>query len=84
MPTPTSSLDRWRSRQARTPRWGLRTLAFLGLSLVCVMTSNVLLLQDDDDWVLLAFLGTVVGFVGATYCTARGLLSLRGPSSRRE
>ncbi|MGI8946634.1 MAG: hypothetical protein ACR2FV_01360 [Ornithinimicrobium sp.] len=84
MTTPISSLSQSRSRPARAPRWGLRTLAFLGLALACVMTSNVLLLQGDDDWVLVTFAGTVVGFAGATYCTVRGLLSVRGRSSRRE
>lgn len=82
MTTPISSLSQSRTRRARAPRWGLRTLAFLGLSLACVMTSNVLLLQGNDDWVLVTFAGTVLGFTGATYCTVRGLLSVRGRSSR--
>ncbi len=83
MTTPMSSLSRWRSRRARTPRWGLRTLAFLGLALACVMTSNVLHLQSNDDWVLLTFAGTIIGFAGATYCTVRGLLSVRGRRPHR-
>lgn len=65
-----------------TPRWGLRTLAFLALAATSVVTSNVLRAQGNVDLVLLTFSGTMIGLVGAGVCTVRGLQSLRGPGSR--
>lgn len=57
----------------RGPRWGVRTLLFLGLAGISVLTSNALYVRDVDDYVLLTFAGTVVGLVGAGYCSVRGL-----------
>lgn len=63
------------SRRPKPRRWGLRTLAYLGLAAVSVMASNVLHAKQIDDYVLLTFTGVVVGFTGATVCSIRGLRS---------
>lgn len=60
-------------RRPRRPRWGVRALLFLALSAASVFVSNILLLRDIDDYVLLTFLGTVVGLGGAAWCSYRGL-----------
>lgn len=50
-------------------------MGFLALAAASVLLSNFLLMRDVDDYVLLTFLGTVAGFVGAGYCSYRGLRS---------
>lgn len=62
-------------RRPRQPRWGVRAMLFLGLAAANVLVSNVLLMREVDDYVLLTFLGTVVGLAGAGYCSYRGLRS---------
>jgi hypothetical protein len=49
-------------------RWGLLTLLFLGLALVCVLVSN-----SDGAYTPVTGLGLLVGFGGAAYCSFRGL-----------
>jgi len=53
----------------------VRSLLWLTLALGCVITSNVLHAAGNSDWLLMTFSGTVAGFVGATYCSIRGLVS---------
>lgn len=57
----------------RRPRWGVRAMWWLTLALVSVLASNVLSTAGNSDWVLVTFLGTVVGLSGAAYCSAKGL-----------
>ena len=64
----------------RQPRWGLRTLAFLALALVSVLASNAFYARGVTDFVLATLAGTVVGFVGAAYCSIRGLQAWNGLS----
>lgn len=64
----------------KTQRWGVRTLAFLALAAVSIMTSNVMYAQGDDSLALLTTAGTLIGLAGAGTCTVRGLLALRRPS----
>lgn len=66
------------ARRPAPRRWGLRTLAFLALAAASIITSNALYASGVDDYVLLTFAGLVVGLVGATVCSVRGLRSWRG------
>lgn len=66
--------ERGRPR-ARQPRWGVRSLLWLTLAFVCVITSNVLNTAGNTDWVVVTFVGTVAGLAGAAYCSIRGLAS---------
>jgi hypothetical protein len=52
-------------------RWGLRTLAFLSLAFVSILVSNALSATGRDLPIL--FLVTLVGLIGAGYCSYRGL-----------
>ena len=61
----------------KTPRWGVRTLAFLTLAVASILTSNVMYAQGNDDLVLLTTAGTLIGLVGGAICTVRGLMALR-------
>jgi hypothetical protein len=56
----------------RPPRWGVRTLAFLTLALLCIGISAL-----QGYYTLLTLTGLLIGFVGATVCSVRGLLTLR-------
>jgi nitrate/nitrite transporter NarK len=49
-------------------RWGLLTLLFLGIALTCVLVSN-----SQGQYSVVTFLGLLVGFGGAAYCSYRGL-----------
>ncbi len=55
-----------RVQRSRTRRWGLRSLAFLALALVGLFTAG-------GDYALLSAVALVVGFVGAGYCSYRGV-----------
>ncbi len=66
------------ARGPRTKRWGLRTLAWLALALVSVLASNAFYAQGVTDFVLATLAGTVVGFIGAGYCSIRGLQAWQG------
>ena len=57
----------------RPPRWGVRSLLWLTLAFVSVITSNVLNTAGNSDWVLVTFVGTVAGLGGAAYCSVKGL-----------
>jgi hypothetical protein len=59
--------------EGRTPRWGLRTLAFLVLAAVSIIGPEQLRERGVQYFNLLGFLGLVVGLVGAGVCTARGI-----------
>jgi hypothetical protein len=59
-------------------RWGVRTLLFLGLAAVSIVTSNWMRMTGNTDVILLTFIGTVVGFVGAGVCSVRGLRAWGG------
>lgn len=48
--------------------WGIYTLAFLTLSFVMLVLSST-----KGHYTLLTFLGLVVGFIGAGWCTVKGL-----------
>jgi hypothetical protein len=62
-------------RAPKPKRWGIRTLAFLGLAAASIIVSNLLHAKGNDDFALLTFIGTVVGLVGAAVCSVRGLRS---------
>ena len=62
----------------RTKRWGIRTLGWLALALVSVLASNAFYARGVTDFVLATFAGTIVGFVGAAYCSFRGLQAWSG------
>lgn len=54
-------------RTRRVP-WGVLTLLFLGLALACVLVSN-----SHGSYTVLTGLGLLVGFVGAGFCTYKGV-----------
>ena len=54
--------------QKRPPRWGLRTLGFLGLALLAIITSASLGGHTFGTLGSLLF-----GLVGAAYCSIKGL-----------
>jgi hypothetical protein len=66
------------ARAPREKRWGLRTLAYLALAAACLMTRSLMHSSGNTDFVLLPFLGIVVGLVGATVCSVRGLRAWNG------
>jgi len=59
------------SRPVAQKRWGVRSLLFLGLAAVSIITSNWMRMTGNTDVILLTFIGTVVGLAGATVCTVR-------------
>jgi peptidoglycan/LPS O-acetylase OafA/YrhL len=54
--------------QKRPPRWGLRTLGFLGLALIAIITSASLGGHTFGTFGSLLF-----GLIGAGYCSVKGL-----------
>jgi hypothetical protein len=46
---------------------------YLGIAAASIMASNFLRANGNDNFVLLTFIGTVVGLVGATVCSVRGI-----------
>jgi peptidoglycan/LPS O-acetylase OafA/YrhL len=54
--------------QQRQPRWGLRTLGFLGLALLAIFTSASLGGHTFGTFGSLLF-----GLIGAAYCSIKGL-----------
>jgi len=60
------------SSDRRPPRWGVRTLAFLGLALLTIAVSTV-----QGHYTILTLTGLLVGLIGAMICTVRGLFTLR-------
>ena len=66
------------ARPAAQKRWGVRSLLFLGLAAASIILSNWMRLTGNDDVILLTFIGTVVGLVGAAVCSYRGLRAWGG------
>ena len=50
----------------------------MAIALVSVLASNAFYAQGVTDFVLATFAGTVVGFIGAAYCSIRGLQAWQG------
>src|SRR6266516_4496063 len=65
-------MGREAARRPRRKRWGLRTLGFLSLALVSILASNGLAATGHGTFPITLF-GTLVGLVGAGYCSYRGL-----------
>jgi hypothetical protein len=63
-------------------RWGIRSLWFLGLAAASIILSNWMRMTGNTDVILLTFIGTVVGVVGAAVCTIRGLRAWGGKLPR--
>jgi hypothetical protein len=61
-----------RAGRPKRKRWGLRTLGFLALALASIMASNALSATGTGS-LPITFVGTVVGLVGAGYCSYRGV-----------
>jgi hypothetical protein len=55
-------------RRKRNIRWGLLSLLFLGLALACVLVSS-----GHGSYTAVTGTGLLVGFLGAGYCTYKGL-----------
>ena len=66
------------SRRTEQRKWGIRTLLFLGLAAASIVISNWMRMTGNTDVILLTFIGTVVGLVGATVFTIRGLRAWGG------
>ena len=60
------------SPQQRRPRWGLRTLGFLALAFVAIVTSAALGHHTVGTLGSLLF-----GLIGAGYCSVRGIRAVR-------
>jgi hypothetical protein len=59
-------------------RWGVRSLWFLGVAAASIILSNWMRMTGNTDVILLTFIGTVVGLVGAAVCSVRGLRAWGG------
>ena len=55
-------------KKKRPPRWGLRTLGFLALAIVAVITASEL-----GHWTPGTLGCTVIGIGGAIYCSIKGI-----------
>ena len=60
-----------RPAKPRAPKWGVRTLLFLILAVICILVSNL-----QGHYTVLTLAGLVVGLVGAGICSVRGLATL--------
>ena len=60
------------SRRPKRKHWGLRTLGFLAIALVAVLTANTFA-PDGRGYAPITWVGVLVGFGGAAYCTFQGL-----------
>jgi hypothetical protein len=72
------------SRPVGQKRWGLRSLAFLGLAAGSIILSNWMRMTGNTDVILLTFIGTVVGLVGAAITTVKGIRAWGGRLPREE
>jgi peptidoglycan/LPS O-acetylase OafA/YrhL len=52
----------------KRPRWGLRTLGFLGLALLSLVTAT-----STGHYTLGSFSSLLFGLIGAAYCSVKGL-----------
>lgn len=52
----------------RNVRWGLLSLLFLGIALVCILVSN-----GQGTYNAVTLTGLVVGFGGAAWCSYKGI-----------
>jgi hypothetical protein len=55
----------------RPIRWGVRTLAYLGLVLLSIGISTL-----QGHYTLLTLAGLLIGLVGATICSVRGISTI--------
>ena len=69
-----------RPSRPREKRWGLRTLGFLALAAGSLLGRNLMQSSGHTDFVLLTFIGLVVGLVGAAVCSVRGIRAWNGLS----
>jgi hypothetical protein len=60
-------------RRLRPKRYGLRTLAYLTLALASIIASTVLQSKGIKSYGLLTFVGLMVGLIGASVCSVRGI-----------
>ena len=56
------------SPERRRPRWGLRTLGFLGLAMLSLVTALTI-----GHYTFGTFGSLLFGFIGAAYCSLKGL-----------
>jgi len=61
------------SRPAPQRKWGIRTLLFLGLAAASIILSNWMRMTGNTDVILLTFIGLLVGLIGATVSTIKGI-----------
>jgi len=71
------------SRPAGQKRWGVRSLLFLGLAAGSIIVSNWMRTTGNTEVILLTFIGTVVGLVGAAVCTVKGIRAWGGVPGTR-
>lgn len=64
-----------RPARPRPPRWGVRTVWFVGFALLCMLVANGLYAAGIRGWGLLPFIGVCIGIVGGAYTSYRGLRS---------
>jgi uncharacterized membrane protein YhiD involved in acid resistance len=72
------------SRRTEQRKWGIRTLLFLGLAAASIIISNWMRMTGNTDVILLTFIGTVVGLIGATVSTIKGFRAWGGKLPRQE
>jgi hypothetical protein len=61
------------SRRPAQRKWGIRTLWFLGLAAASIIVSNWMRMTGNTDVILLTFIGLLVGLIGATVSTIKGI-----------
>jgi peptidoglycan/LPS O-acetylase OafA/YrhL len=59
------------SSDRRPPRWGVRTLACLGLALLSIGVSSL-----QGHYTILTLAGLLLGLIGAMICSLRGIGTL--------
>ena len=56
--------------------WGLRTLGFLALAAGSLIARNAMILYDVTGFILLPFVGLVIGLIGAAICSYKGIRAM--------
>jgi hypothetical protein len=74
-PDGPSGVSAERPPRPRRPRWGVRTLWLLAVAFVGVLTSTGFVDAGKPDLARVATLVTWAAFIGAAYCSYRGLRS---------